>query len=275
MALAPQENVDDPEGRDTMMPTTIAVAGGTGAVGHHVVDIARERGHEVVVLARAAGVDLTSGRGLAERLEGVATVVDVTSVSTQADAASRRFFGAVTQNLLDAEVACGVDHHLVLSIVGSDLAPFGYYAGKALQEERVSAGPVPWTILRTTQFHEFAAQIYGRVRLGPISIVPSMISQPVAAIEVARRLVDLAEIGPQGRVADLAGPERLRMADMVRAYAAAIGRRGPILEVPLPGKFGTALRNGTLTAAPAADLGSETFGEWVGDIRRHRAETAG
>lgn len=246
----------------------IAVAGGTGAVGRHVVDVAQRRGHEVVVLARSVEVDLVTGTNLAERLTDVDVVIDVASTSTQSARASEEFFGSVTRHLLAAGHDAGVRHHIALSIVGSDRAPFGYYAGKAVQEQLVSTGRVPWTILRATQFHEFAQQLYGQFTVGPVNVVPKMFSQPVAAREVAERLMQLAESGPAGRPADLAGPESLRMADMVRAYAAASGGRGPIVEVPLPGGFGKAMRDRTLLAGPSADLGVQTFAEWVIGVAR-------
>jgi uncharacterized protein YbjT (DUF2867 family) len=244
----------------------IAVTGGTGTVGRHVVEIARSRGHEAVVLSRSSGVDLTNGAGIAAALAGVDVVIDAASTATQSAHESRAFFGAVTTNLLAAEEQAGVAHHIALSIVGSDRAPFGYYAGKAEQERMVRAGRVPWTILRATQFHEFAAQILGQVRVGPVSLVPKMLSQPVAAREVAERLVELAESGPAGLATDLAGPEVLRMRDLVRAYAAATGVTGPILELPLPGGFGKALRDGTILAGPAADRGTQTFVEWIAEL---------
>jgi uncharacterized protein YbjT (DUF2867 family) len=240
----------------------IAVAGGTGTVGRPVVVVARERGHDVVVLSRSTGVDLVAGTGL-DVLAGVDVVIDVSSVSTQSAAVSREFFRAGTQHLLDAEQRHGVRHHVALSIVGVDRAPHGYYAGKLLQEELVAGGPVPRTLLRATQFHEFAAQILGQVSLGPLHLVPVMRSQPVAAREVAERLVDLAEQEPAGRVADLRGPQTLRMVDMVRDHARATGVRGPVLAVPLPGGFGKALRDGTILAGPGADVGRQTFTQWI------------
>ncbi|MFC6258469.1 SDR family oxidoreductase, partial [Kocuria oceani] len=159
----------------------IAVAGGTGVVGRHVVETARGRGHEVVVLARSQGVDLSTGAGL--DLAGVQAVVDVTSIRTTSGRSATRFFTEVTRHLLAAERAAGVGHHLVLSIVGLDDAPYGYYAGKAAQERLVQAGEVPWTLLRATQFHEFAGQVHERMRLGPVALVPAMRSQPIAARE--------------------------------------------------------------------------------------------
>jgi uncharacterized protein YbjT (DUF2867 family) len=242
----------------------IAVAGGTGAVGRHVVDRVRELGHEPLVLTRSAGHDLVTGAGLAAALAGVDAVVDVASVQTQSAEKSRAFFGSVTRNLLAAEAAAGVRHHIALSIVGSDRAPEGYYAGKALQEQLVEAGAVPWTILRATQFFEFPAQMLGQTTFGPVALIPTTRSQPVAAREVAARLVDLAVDAPAGRARDLAGPREERMADLARRWLRANGKRTRVVEFPLPGTFGRALRDGTLLpAAGAADLGTQTFDEWL------------
>ncbi len=239
----------------------IAVAGGTGAVGAHVVEVIRMRGHEPLVLSRSNGVDLVSGAGL--DLAGVDAVIDVASTSTQSAQASESFFGVVTSNLLAAEVAAGVGHHVALGIVGSIEAPFGYYAGKKVQEQLVKDGPVPWTILRATQFHEFAGQIYGSITVGPIILVPKMLSQPVAAAEVAERLVELAEGGPAGHVPDLGGPRVERMLHMVRAWAKATGGRGPIVEIPVPGGFGRALRDGTILPKAGAAAARQTYAEWL------------
>ncbi len=251
-------------GKDGAM--RIAVAGGTGVVGRHVVDVARERGIETVVLSRSTGVDLLASDGLAHKIEGADAVIDVTSILTQAGPKSRAFFSIVTANLIEAELAAGVAHHVALSIVGCDKAPFGYYAGKAAQERLVTRGQIPWTLLRATQFHEFAQQLYSRIKLGPVSVVPTMTSQPVAAREVAERLVELAVAAPSGRALDLAGPEVHRMADMVTRYKKAIDAPGPVYEVALPGGFGRAMRDGTLLPGPTAQRGSQTFAEWVADI---------
>lgn len=249
----------------------IAVAGASGAVGRHVVDVAHEHSHEIVALTRSAGFDLTrtdpaSAAALATALAGVDAVIDVTSTATQSSRASRAFFGTVTENLVAAERAAGVGHHVVLSIVGSDRAPHGYYAGKALQERMVGRGDVPWTIQRATQFHEFAAQMLDRFAVGPIGLVPTMRSQPVSAREVAEALVGRAEGSPLGLATDLAGPDVLRMRDMVRDYAAAVGRRVLLVEIPLPGGFGRAMRDGTVLASPDAEHGRQTFGDWLAAV---------
>jgi hypothetical protein len=135
-----------------------------------------------------------------------------------------------------------------------------------LQERVVSEGAVPLTLLRATQFHEFVQQIYGAVTVGPFVLVPKMVSQPVAAREVAQRLMDLAVAGPSGRVPDLGGPEQLMMVDMVRSYARRIGSRRPILQVPLPGRGGRAMRDGSLLAPPTADRGTLTFAAWLAGL---------
>lgn len=254
-----------------MATVKIAVAGGTGTVGAHVVDVLRERGHEPLVLSRSNGVDLLTASGVTDALRGVDAVIDVLSLASRKDADTRAFFGTTTRALLDAEQAAGVGHHLMLGIVGSQKSDHGHYAGKIVQERLVHAGEVPWTEVRATQFHEFARLIYGAAPLGPIQLTPRMVCEPIAAREVAERLVELAEGAPAGLVAELAGPRVERLARMVRAYAAAIGKRGPIIEVPLPGQAGKALRDGTLlpdpTLHPPAQLGRQTFDEWIATLR--------
>ncbi len=241
----------------------IAVAGGTGVLGQHVVEVARQRNHEVVVLTRSAGVDLTRGEGLAERLTGVAAVVDATSTLTQKKTTAESFFGSITRHLLEAEQAAGVGHHVVVSIVGIDDLSTGYYQGKLLQERLVAEGRVPWSILRATQFHEFAEQALSFVRVGPFSLVPRMLSQPVAAVEVAEALVDLAEAGPSGRVPDLAGPEPFQMVELSRRVAAARGRGRRVVPVWLPGATGKGFRNGGLLPTSDGQRGRISFDAWL------------
>lgn len=241
----------------------IAIAGATGVVGRHVVDAARERGHEAVVLARSAGVDAETGAGLAAALAGADAVVDVLNVTTLKEAPAVAFFEATTRRLLQAERAAGVGHHVLLSIVGIDRAPFGYYAGKLAQERLVEAGAVPWTILRATQFHEFARQMLTRAKAGPLQLAPRMRTQTVAARTVGERLVELVEAGPSGRAPDLAGPREEDLAALVRAVARAEGRRGPIPAIAMPGAFGRAMRDGSLLPGPDADLAGPTFAEWL------------
>lgn len=239
----------------------VAVAGGTGVVGRHVVEVARERGYDVVVLSRSSGVDLTTGAGLAEKLAGVDAVVDTSNVSTRSRTVAEAFFGGVTRHLLEAEAAAGVGHHVVLSIVGIDAVDSGYYAGKRLQERTAAGGAVPWSVLRATQFHEFAEQLLGYVRLGPFSLVPRMLSQPVAAREVGEALVGLAAGEPAGRAPELAGPEQHQMVDLARRVARLRGRR--VVPVRTPGKAGRAMRSGGLLPQGDGPRGRITFDEWL------------
>jgi uncharacterized protein YbjT (DUF2867 family) len=241
----------------------IAVAGGTGTAGRHVVAVANERGHHVVSLSRAEDVDLVNGRGLAQALAGMDTVIDVSGIQTTSTKKAVDFFTNATQNLLAAEKDAGVHHHVALSIVGIDGATSGLYAGKLVQEDEVRHGGVPWTLLRSTQFHEFVPLAVKIGSVGPLVAVPKMFTQPVAAREVAEALVDAAEAGPQGRINDLGGPRTEELADLVRAYLARTGKRRKVLEAVLPGRMGKAMRSGALIPAPGAAVGRQTFQQWL------------
>ena len=240
----------------------LAIAGGTGMTGAQVAVVGRERGHEVTVLSRRTGVELLSGAGLAGALDGVDAVIDVTNVVTSKPDVSVMFFAGATKNLLAAERAAGVPHHLALTIVGAEAAPDGYYAGKLVQERLVAGGDIPWTILRTTQFHEYAAMMFHRTHAGA-HVAPSGRVQPVAVREVAAHLVDLAEDGPAGRASDLGGPREESLADMVHRYAHAIGYRAPLPVVNTPGALGRALRSGALLPGAGALRGTQTFTQWL------------
>ena len=175
----------------------VAVAGGTGLVGQLVVGRLTEQGQEPIVIARSRGVDLVSGEGVEAALRGCDAVIDVSNVLTSKRADAERFFGAATQHLCEAATAAAVPHLISLSIVGIDLVLLGYYYGKRRQEAVLAAGGVPWTVLRATQFHEFAEQMLARIP-GPIATIPRMLSRPVAAAEVATELVSLLDQGAQG-----------------------------------------------------------------------------
>ncbi|HWL02243.1 MAG TPA: NAD(P)H-binding protein [Microbacteriaceae bacterium] len=241
----------------------IAIAGATGAVGRHVVQATRDAGHEPIAISRATGVDLTRPDDLAGILEGCDAVIDVSSTQTLSTKVAVEFFGTVTENLLDAERRAGVPHHIALSIVGAAKADSGYYAGKAVQEQLVFDSGTGWSVLRATQFHEFAAQTVGRGAVLGVYLAPRMLCRPVAATEVATALVGIAAGGPQGLVPDLGGPRIERMADLVRRYLRATGTQGRVLEVKLPGSMGRVLADGSLIPGPAAVLGRQTFDEWL------------
>nr|WP_304050847.1 NAD(P)H-binding protein [Jatrophihabitans endophyticus] len=237
------------------------MAGGTGVVGRHVVDLVRAAGDEPVVLARSVGVDLASGAGLREALEGVDAVVDVANVTTVNRRRSVAYFEAATTNLLSAGESAGVRHLLVLSIVGCDRVPLGYYAGKRRQEELVRGGAVPFGILRATQFHEFARQLLDRS--GPLVVVPRWQAQTVAAREVAAALVEAVRDEPAGMLPELAGPKRRQMADLVRAVARTRGPQRPVISIPLPGKTGRAMAGGALIPSSDGPRGTQTFEQWL------------
>ncbi len=242
----------------------VAVAGGTGTVGRHVVDEARRRSHEVVVLSRSTGVDLTTGAGLNAALAGVDVVIDVSNRNGIRRGPAVAFFTAVTRSLLKAEQAAGVGHHIALSIVGIDGSALGYYQGKVAQEQQIRAGAVPFTILRATQFHEFADQALAR-RWGPFAVLPHMQTEPVAAREVAEKLVDLAEGPPRQGTVELAGPEVLDVVDMARRVVEHRRRRLFVIPVMMPGAAGKAVRTGALLADSGAERGRQTFGQWLSE----------
>jgi uncharacterized protein YbjT (DUF2867 family) len=241
----------------------IAVAGGTGVVGRHTVEALREGGHDPVVLSRSAGVDLLSGAGLDASLTGVDAVVDTANVSTLKADAAVRFFTTATGNLITAAARAGVGHVVLLSIVGIDRMPHDYYAGKVAQEKVLEESPVPWTILRATQFHEFAAQLYAQAAVGPLHLAPRARVQPVAAREVGERLASLAAGSPQGRVRDLGGPREERLDEMIRAFGRSEGNRGWIPAINLPNAQMEGMRAGYALPGPEAQLGRQTFAEWI------------
>ncbi len=240
----------------------VAVAGGTGLIGRHVVSLVEQAGHEPVVLARSRGIDITTGAGLDAALAGTQVVLDVSNVTTLSKKRSVRFFTAGTARLLEAGSRAGVAHHVVLSIVGIDRVGWGYYAGKLAQEELVHAGNLPWTVLRATQFHEFAGQLLDRSP-GPLAVVPRVRVQPVAASEVAARLVELA-LGPAvGRAPDMAGPQVRELVELVRQVARARRQRRLVVPVRIPGG-GAAARGGLLPDERSGyTRGSQSFEEWL------------
>lgn len=239
----------------------VAVLGGTGMAGQATVAALRSAGHEALAFSRAGGVDLRSGAGLAEALDGADAVVDTTNVAAMKAAASRAFFEQTATNLVGAAAAAGIDHVVALSIVGIERVPFGYYQGKLRQEEVLAASAVPVTILRTTQFHEFAVQYLARSR-GPLVVVPRWRVQPVAVREVGVALAEAATGPPSGRL-EVAGPREERMADMVRRVVRARGERRIVVELPLPGGTGRAMAAGGNLPHGEAQLGQETFTEWL------------
>ncbi|HEX4018761.1 MAG TPA: NAD-dependent epimerase/dehydratase family protein [Frankiaceae bacterium] len=243
----------------------VAVAGGTGVAGRHVVETLEKAGHETVVLARSLGVDVATGEGLLEALEGVSTVVDCSNVSTMKASESERFFGAVTRNLLTSGRAAGVGHFVALSIVGIDRVDFGYYRGKVAQEALLLADDRPSSVLRATQFHEFAGQLLDRSR-GPLVVVPRMRVQPVSAREVGEALAELAVGEPVGMAPELAGPREEDMVDLVRQMAKVRPQRRFVMAIKLPGAAGKAMTRGGLLPEGDGPRGEQTFAQYLAGL---------
>lgn len=243
--------------------TTVAVAGATGVVGRYVVEALLSRRVEVVPLARSYGVDLVTGRGVHAALYGASAVIDVSNVTTNSASVSRTFFTRATANLLGASRRNRVGRCVVLSIVGTPDLPYGYYAGKQDQERLVSKSGLPATVLRATQFHEFAGQLLDRFSVGPIGLVPSALCRPVAASAVAERLVDLALSPTAPSVVELAGPECLYLLQMSRRLNHHRGGRRLVLGVRLPGNLGRAMADGALLPSGRFDTDDLTFDQWL------------
>ncbi|HVS98947.1 MAG TPA: NAD(P)H-binding protein [Solirubrobacterales bacterium] len=250
------------------MTETVAVVGGTGTLGAPVVRALLERGARVRVLSRTAAavpagaehhrVDLTSGEGLATALDGVVVVVDTANSNRGAE----ETLVAGTRRLLEAGAAAGVGHHLAISIVGIDLVPVKYYRVKLAQEEAIESGPLPFSILRASQFHQLLdGALTAAARLG-VRPTGAAKLQPIDPTVVAARLADAALAGPAGRLPDIAGPKVQTLSELSRAWATARGRRRLPLRVPSLGKVGKGLAAGAL-CDPAAAAPGEDFAEWL------------
>jgi uncharacterized protein YbjT (DUF2867 family)/catechol 2,3-dioxygenase-like lactoylglutathione lyase family enzyme len=241
----------------------IAVAGGTGLVGRQTVKALRRSGHDAVVIARSVGVDLTTGDGLADALVGVDAVVDVINTPTVDPGEAREFFATTTRQLLAAEHKASVKHHVVLSIVGVDqVEGNGHYAGKRAQERAALDGPVPATIVRATQFFDFAAMVVGWTQRGQVATVPPLLVQPVAVADVAEVLVEVAAGEPQQGIHELAGPELQDLVDMARRTLAA--QRTSLRLIPSwRGPFGVEMAGEVLLPGPGAHIAPTTFETWL------------
>jgi uncharacterized protein YbjT (DUF2867 family) len=249
--------------REEMSVVQVAVTGGTGTLGREVVAELERRGHAVRALSRSAPrhrVDLRTAEGLAAALDGVEAVVDAANGRPGRDA--REVLLGGTERLLAAEAAAGVGHHVGVSVVGADRVPFGYYEVKAAQEELVRAGGVPWTIVRSTQFHGLLASVFASTARAHVLPGPDFPLQPVDAREVAVVIADASEAGPSGAAIEFAGPERRTVRELAETWRLETGRHAVLVPLPVPGAAGRALRDGGLTNA-GAWTGRTTFGSWL------------
>ena len=250
----------------------IAVAGATGRVGCHVVDVLRGGGYDVVAMSRSSGVDVVTGEGLAQALAGVECIIDVATTPSPDQQAATQFFTAAARNLHQAGVRAGVQRMVVVSIIGCDRFSAGYNAAKVAHEQAMLSGPIPVRILRAAQFHEFVAQLVEWGRQGEVSYVPKGRTQLVAARSVAEALADLA-IDPEwaitpGSVAapisEIAGPREESLVEMAKLLVA---RRGDPLRIEGVSDAADPDRelyeNGGLLPGPHAILAGPTFEQWL------------
>ncbi|MGY1836330.1 SDR family oxidoreductase [Blastococcus sp. SYSU DS0510] len=241
----------------------VAVAGATGNIGARIVRVLEDAGHEALRVSRSSGVDLLTGEGLDDALIGVQAVVDVTNCATTDVDEALACFGTATRNLLAAEDRAGVRHHVLLSIAGLHrVQANAHYAGNRLQERLVEEGPVPWTIVPATQFHDFPAMVAGWTEQDGVATVAPLLLQPVAPDDVAGILVELAVGEPKGRYVDVAGPEPQDLVDMVRRTHEALGRQVKLLP-SWSTVFGPEMAGELLLPADGARIAPTTFDDWL------------
>jgi uncharacterized protein YbjT (DUF2867 family) len=253
-------------------PQKIAVAGATGRVGRHVVDVLAERGHDVVPMSRAYGVDVITGDGLATALTGVKCVIDAATGPSPEQEAATAFFTTAARNLQEAGQRAGVQRMIVVSIIGTDRFTAGYGHAKTAHEGAMLSGPIPVRVLRAAQFHEFVPQLVEWGTQGDVSYVPRMRTRPVAARSVAEVLADMAtgkdaadEPGlAEAPIPEIAGPREETLVEMATLLAARRGLSLKIEGVSDPADPDRELyENGTLLPAPGAILAGPTFEEWL------------
>jgi uncharacterized protein YbjT (DUF2867 family) len=242
----------------------IAVAGATGRVGHHVVEVLASRGADVVPISRAQGVDVITGEGLARALDGVEAIVDAATGPSPEEHAATEFFATAAHNLQEAGAQAGVRRLVVVSIIGTDKFTAGYGAAKQVHERTAQAGPIPALILRAAQFHEFVAQMMDWGRRNGVVQVPEMRTQLVAARSVAEALADLATASAEPAVLEIAGPQEESLVDMARLLAARRGETARIEGVTDPSDpDGELYISGALLPGPDAILAGPTFEQWL------------
>jgi uncharacterized protein YbjT (DUF2867 family) len=242
----------------------IVVIGGTGLIGSKLVEKLLKSGHEPLAASPDSGVNALTGEGLAEALDGAQVVVDVANAPAWEDAAVLDFFETASHNLLAAETANGVGHHVTLSVVGADRLPeSGYMRAKVAQEEVVKAGPVPYTIVRATQFFEFIGRIADSSADGDTVRLSPALVQPEAADDVASTLADVAIGAPLNDTVELAGPEAFRLDDLARRVLKAKDDQRQVTADVHARYFGAELDDRSLTPGEDARIASIRFEDWL------------
>jgi uncharacterized protein YbjT (DUF2867 family) len=242
----------------------IVVIGGTGLVGSKLVAKLRKDGHEPLAASPDTGVDTITGEGVAEALEGAQVVVDVSNAPVWDDAAVLDFFQTSSRNLLAAEQAAGVGHHVAASIVGADrLADSGYLRAKVAQEDLIKAGTIPYTIVRSTQFFEFIGRIADSGANGDTVRLSPALMQPIAADDVAAALADVATNEPVNGTVEVAGPEAIPLDELARRVLAANKDPRPVTADVHARYFGAELDDRSLTPGDDARIAPTRFQDWL------------
>ena len=255
----------------------IVVVGGTGLIGSKTVAILRQGGHEVVAASPNTGVNTITGEGLKEAIAGAQIVIDVANSPSFEDKAVLEFFQTSGRNLLAAEAATGVRHHVALSIVGIDRSDNGYFRAKVAQENLIKSSRVPYTIIRSTQFLEFLGAIAASSADGNKVRLPSGLFQPIAADDVAAIVADVALAPPRNGIVEIAGPERAPFNEVVARYLKAVGDLRNVVRDPAAKYWGGRIEQRSLVPLGEARLGRIAMDEWLrrSEARQRPAVTRG
>lgn len=242
----------------------IVVIGGSGLIGSKTVSKLKNLGHEVLAASPNTGVNTITGEGLSEALKGADKVVDVANSPSFADDDVMEFFKTSGQNLLAAEKEAGVKHHIALSIVGDDRLPnSGYMRAKVEQERLIRESGIPYTILHSTQFFEFAAGIVQAGTVGDTIRLSSALFQPIASDDVVDALVDLTLKDPVNGIVEIGGPEKLGMDQFAQIYLDMKQDTREIIADPNALYFGTVINDRSLVAEDDASKGTIRYEEWI------------
>jgi uncharacterized protein YbjT (DUF2867 family) len=246
----------------------IVVIGGTGLIGSKTVASLRRGGHEVLAASPNSGVNTITGEGLKEALAGAQVVIDLANSPSFEDKAVLEFFETSGRNLLAAEAAAGVRHHVALSIVAIDRTDNGYFRAKVAQEKLIKASGIPYTIVRSTQFMEFLGGVADSSADGNLVRLPPVLFQPIAADDVAASVADVALAPPHNGNVEIAGPERAPFNEIVARYLKAIGDPREVVSDPEARYWGGRVDEHSLVPLGEARLGRIGFDEW---LRRSQA----
>jgi uncharacterized protein YbjT (DUF2867 family) len=242
----------------------IVVIGGSGLIGTKLVKNLLRQGHEVVAASPSTGVNTITGEGLAEALAGAQVVVDVANAPSWEDQAVLEFFEKSGRNLLAAEAAAGVGHHVALSVVGTErLLASGYFRAKLAQENLIKASSIPYTIVRATQFFEFVGGIAQATTQGETVRLPAALMQPIVSDDVADVMADVAVAEPLNGTVELAGPEPIRQDELVRKFLSATGDPRTVTTDPSALYYGIALTDQSLTPGDNPRIGPTRFEDWL------------